>query len=199
MDPANPTSEHLHPSIVPHCLCVMHLPFHCVWGCGRYGWAWEVSRHSLSPLLLPLCSRGYTHSASVSPFQKHSHGGAPKGSFTLFLPWLWGRGSEGWGVAGAQCANSLPRHCLALCLLWYPLISSCPGTRLHRGTAVVWDLPGAIQYLSHWQEQAGNSETGMGTHSPHGVSQPWERENWPCPMAGCGGSCQKIALSFWDR
>lgn len=49
MDPANPTSEHLHPIIVPHCLCVMHLLFHCVWGCGRSGWAWEVSRHSPPP------------------------------------------------------------------------------------------------------------------------------------------------------
>lgn len=59
-----------------------------------------------------------------------------------------------------------PQHCLALCLLWHPLISSCPGTRLHRGTAVVWHLPGAIQFLSHGQEQAGNCENS----SPHWVT-----------------------------
>lgn len=57
MDPATPTSEHLHPSTVLHCLYLMHLPSPCVWGCGMYGWALGVSRNPLCPWLLPLLLR----------------------------------------------------------------------------------------------------------------------------------------------
>lgn len=102
-------------------------------------------------------------------------------------------------MAGGQCANSLPRCCLALCLLWYPLISSCLGTRLHRGLAVVWHLPGAIQYLSHWQEQAGTSETGMGTPSHTGLLSPGDMAFGPAPWQGVDRSCQETALSSLDR
>lgn len=196
MDPASPTSEHLHPSIVLHCLCVRHLLSLYGWGCG---WAWEVSRPPLSPALLPLCPRGYTCSASVSPLGKHSLGGCFQGLlhpvFATRLPasLAVGQGAEGQGErqeASVQTAS--PRTALLRACCGTPLSVPAPGTGLHRGTAVVWHLPGAVQYLSQWQERAGDSETGMGTHSPPWVTQPWGHGIWPCLMARCGGgSCQK--------
>lgn len=61
---------------------------------------------------------------------------------------------------------------------------------------MVWHLPGAVQYLSQWQERAGDSETGMGTHSPPWVTQPWGHGIWPCLMARCGVEAARNSLVF---